>query len=653
MAKQPIYRYSDQTEVTFVRSLGGDLTAVLIPGETLKDGNTTIYRKGLKYYGPTSNDDYDYQLDYVFSPYVSLREKLKLSPSTFIKVSNPPTDDNPFSSTSNNLSNNEGQIEPPPGFENIPAVEAVGQRLTAPQPNPESQSKLPLKRVLSLLNIDLDQILKEQKEKAKTEVLETLDDKTLDTFQNIESGAGGSGVINQIGNLPSIATGDSTLNTSSLDLFQDNSGSFASPFPTSIEFLTISGSITDTSSGKPIPGAKVRNIFLKKTTTDKKGQFVIQHPVVPKILTELDILSLQDLSLIIVPKDLKEDEIGSDGKKTGKVITTKYSPTTYVPYTANGELKSSVGLIGVKRLNLDLSKEIADYLKFPDNIVQEYNESYATYDYSIQKETNKIIVKLKGIIIPLLLTLIAIYGISEVKKLIQDLKDNKNDAEKRLKEIITCPPKKELDIIIAKKNKLVNGINQTYKGIEQVVNGLEIADTILDGINISYQLLKFTPTPTAVLGVGIPIFVVNLVQDAKQFLANNLGKIRHINKTTLNILRLLETVLGEVLDLLKILDITTQLCYPNEDIKSDINEELRALSNQESNNQSPIVVNVNGFTMGIEIEKSSNSLKRKRAKATNKQGVIMLRGEYSFSSIDQILIDELVFYIQQNNLKAD
>ena len=157
MAKQPTYRYSDGTEITFVKSIGGDLTAVIIPGETLKDGNNTVYRKGLKYYGPTSNDDYDYQLDYIFSPYVNLREKLGLQPSTFTTVFNPPTDDNPFSSTPNNQTNNEDQIEPPPGFENIPAVEAVGQRLTAPQPNPESQSKLPLKRVLSLLNIDLDE----------------------------------------------------------------------------------------------------------------------------------------------------------------------------------------------------------------------------------------------------------------------------------------------------------------------------------------------------------------------------------------------------------------------------------------------------------------------------------------------------------------
>ena len=261
MAKQPIYRYSDQTEVTFVKSLGGDLTAVLIPGETLKNGNTTVYRKGLKYYGPTSNDDYDYQLDYVFSPYVSLREELGLQPSTFIRVINPPTDDNPFSSTSNNQTNNEGQIEPPPGFENIPAVEAVGQRLIAPTPSPESQSKLPLKRVLSLLNIDLDEIIKEK----KAEALAELNEDNQAKFSTFESSDGGSGVIDQIGSLSSLATDASaSLNTSSLGLFQDNSGSFASPFPTSIEFQPISGSIIDTSSGKPIPGAKVRNTFLKK-----------------------------------------------------------------------------------------------------------------------------------------------------------------------------------------------------------------------------------------------------------------------------------------------------------------------------------------------------------------------------------------------------
>jgi hypothetical protein len=57
--------------------------------------------------------------------------------------------------------------------------------------------------------------------------------------------------------------------------------------------------------------------------------------------------------------------------------------------------------------------------------------------------------------------------------------------------------------------------------------------------------------------------------------------------------------------------------------------------------------------MKVETEVTDKSLKRRRAIAINQNNVVMLKGEWSFSSIDQILIDELVFYIQQNDLKAD
>ena len=80
---------------------------------------------------------------------------------------------------------------------------------------------------------------------------------------------------------------------------------------------------------------------------------------------------------------------------------------------------------------------------------------------------------------------------------------------------------------------------------------------------------------------------------------------------------------------------------------------MNNLTLAETNQQSPVVTNINGFEMGVETENTTNKLKRRRAIARNKQGVVMLKGEYSYSSINQILIDELVFYIQQNNLKAD
>ena len=63
--------------------------------------------------------------------------------------------------------------------------------------------------------------------------------------------------------------------------------------------------------------------------------------------------------------------------------------------------------------------------------------------------------------------------------------------------------------------------------------------------------------------------------------------------------------------------------------------------------------NINGFELSVvELNKEVGSLKPRQAVAKNKDGVILLRGESSFSASDKILIDELVFYIKSNNLKA-
>ena len=56
--------------------------------------------------------------------------------------------------------------------------------------------------------------------------------------------------------------------------------------------------------------------------------------------------------------------------------------------------------------------------------------------------------------------------------------------------------------------------------------------------------------------------------------------------------------------------------------------------------------------MGVISEVTERTLKRRRAVARNSQGIVMLKGDWSYSSNDQILIDELVYYIKQNKLKA-
>ena len=226
------------------------------------------------------------------------------------------------------------------------------------------------------------------------------------------------------------------------------------------------------------------------------------------------------------------------------------------------------------------------------------------------------------------------------------------ELKQELESIVTCPSKADVDVIIAVKNKLVKQINTSLNAINTLSNSVKINDGIITGLDTAYNILKFLPVPTAVLGVGIPISVVNNVQDAKDILQKLIGKLKSTNGGITLIAEALTNILNKVLSYLSILDQITQICSPNT-TQDQISRELTALTQQQTQQTSPVVTNVNGFEMGVETEPTTNSLKRRRAIARNQQGVIMLQGEWSYSSIDQILIDELVFYIQQNNLKPN
>ena len=88
---------------------------------------------------------------------------------------------------------------------------------------------------------------------------------------------------------------------------------------------------------------------------------------------------------------------------------------------------------------------------------------------------------------------------------------------------------------------------------------------------------------------------------------------------------------------------------------TEINNELLALGKESQTQGNPIVNNVNGFEISVVVDEDSKAgeLYRRQAIAKNSTGVTILKGESSFSAEDQILIDELSFYIIQNNLKAD
>ena len=107
--------------------------------------------------------------------------------------------------------------------------------------------------------------------------------------------------------------------------------------------------------------------------------------------------------------------------------------------------------------------------------------------------------------------------------------------------------------------------------------------------------------------------------------------------------------------MLKGIDQLTQECAKEEDIDLEpISRELTDLTNEATEEGVTSVNKINGFTLEVQTidQNAAGKLKRRQAVGKNSQGIILVKGDPSFSSSDQILINELAFYIQSNNLKA-
>jgi len=304
MAKLPTYNYADGTKI-FFGSLGPKKYAILSPGITIKDrdNGTIVYEKGQTYEGQQSfSADYQILAEEAINGYNGWRNSIGIVDTTLVSVTNPPPPIDP--PVEEDLKNDPA---PPPGFEDIPEVTVTAPSALKDPPVPENQTpSIPIKQLFKILGIDLDAKLKEFQEKQglsksaiKDDITGTIDPKNKENFDKFVGSAGGSGVINQLGSVPSIATG-ANLNTSSLASFQDESGSFA--FPTKIEFGTVVGAVVDAKTNQAIPGVKVRNPFLKKATTDQYGYFEIKHPDIPPLLTELGIISPSQLPITLTTR---------------------------------------------------------------------------------------------------------------------------------------------------------------------------------------------------------------------------------------------------------------------------------------------------------------------------------------------------------------
>ena len=367
---------------------------------------------------------------------------------------------------------------------------------------------------------------------------------------------------------------------------------------------SIEGIIVNNQNQSPIKGAKITITPGNPTFTNTEGNFTING------------------------------DIPESGSLSMTISALGYQALEPSLYKGDNTLKPNLGVLQLHPTTPSLAEDKIKSSQLNRNQIKEISKSRKDLSYYAEEKLANQVNTLKNTLIPSILTMAASFGVTQLG----------NYSSEQLPKILNqsfCPTQTELTNLINRKNKLVKQLNNSLKLIDTTTKALGITGGIIQALEIALKLQIAIPFPTP-----------PAVNEATKILDKRISQLKSVNVGILSILIILRQTLVQVLQLLNLLDQLVQKCYPDAD-QERISLELTALTNQQSTQLSPVVTNVNGFEMGVETENTPNTLKRRRALARNKQGVIMLKGEWSFSSIDQILIDELVFYIQQNDLKAD
>jgi len=353
---------------------------------------------------------------------------------------------------------------------------------------------------------------------------------------------------------------------------------------------------------------------------------------------------------IVMQEEILVERIKPSGIIVSYPIPLKYEDSkSIIPYDGNGNLKRNLGIILLKKFpnpgDTTFYREIEDQQN-EENLKKATANLKDLKYYTLEKLT-KLYKSLKKEILPAALALLLVFGIT---KGIQAISDNKKEKKK------TCPDQARLLALIKKKNNLVKFLNNTYITINKTTQYISAGSKAIDVINASLLVIKNIPIPvsTGVPGTpGVPINTITKISENIEETKKILRDLKGVNKGIITVLLPIKSILTSIIALLNLVDSFVKECVEEsggvKEQMETINAQLLSLSLQSS----PSPTNeVNGFTLTTETESTTNVLKRTRAIAKNSQGVILLTGEYSLTSIKQILIDELVFYIQINDLKA-
>lgn len=268
-------------------------------------------------------------------------------------------------------------------------------------------------------------------------------------------------------------------------------------------------------------------------------------------------------------------------------------------------------------------------------------------------------------------------GIAKVKDLIMDKgQEVKNKLQPALDNIISqlpdpnsvCLNETQTQKILDTRNNIVGELNRIQNVLNILSTSIGLSSGFLEALIITATTIRTLRTSLSVATTAlgpfpVPGVLISSINTANEILDrlkyDNLGnpkleKLRtNIDATSIPI-ALTAVSLSSFINTLNTVDVFLIKCAPTSNLEKVNEDTLKTVTVQNIINNSSQANNslYQGFNIEIEEKSYTPTVKQRRAVGKNNQEIILISTPYSFTTNDQVLIDELKFIISRDNLKA-
>jgi hypothetical protein len=227
-----------------------------------------------------------------------------------------------------------------------------------------------------------------------------------------------------------------------------------------------------------------------------------------------------------------------------------------------------------------------------------------------------------------------------------------------------CLPETQLNLLITQRNNIVDTLNQIEKYLTLTTKAVGITSTTLNALITTAQTLRgLKPAAISAISAATPlpgpfaslVLQINETLDNLKFDAlgnSKLNKLKIIIDNTATPIALTSQFISQAITTLGLIDIIIKKCSPNSTLSS-ISQDLINITEAEVKvSQTINNITYQGFIIEIQEVPFSPTVNRRKAVGKNTQGIPLIETPLSFTTIPQILINELKLIIDRDNLKA-